>query len=120
MIINPAAMNTAEQFNTQKGLAADQVETARSKKDDKAAEEGSKPDKDKEVQPEELLDTIKALSEDGAYSVRFEMNEEISDMVVQIWDNEKQEMLRQFPAEEIINFRSAFQKATGNIVDTRW
>ncbi len=117
-----AAGITAELFHSRKGLAADQVESARSRveeKAEKAAEEGSKELEESKVQPEELLESIKALAQNGAYSVRFEKNNDIEDVVVQIWDNEAREVLRQFPAEELVAFRSAFNEIIGNFVDTK-
>ena len=71
------------------------------------------------VQPEELLDQIKSLTQDGLYSVRFETGDESSDMVVKIFDNQTQEVIRQIPAEELLNFKATFAELVGNVVDTK-
>lgn len=71
------------------------------------------------IQPEELLDQIKAITEDGLYSVRFEKDESSSELVVKIVDNESQEVIRQIPPEELLNFKATFAELVGNIVDTK-
>lgn len=121
MLVEAAVANSNIEFLTpspNKGLKPEQTEENRKKQDAAKAEE-AKPAAESKVQPEELLDQIKGLTEDGLYSVRFEKNEEISDVVVQIFDNESNEIVRQFPAEEIIKFRSAFKELVGNLVDTK-
>jgi len=70
------------------------------------------------VQPEEILNRIKALSENGLYSVRFESNNETEEMVIKVVDNESGEVLRQIPAEEILGMKSSLSEYRGNIVDT--
>jgi len=70
------------------------------------------------VQPEELLNQIKALTQDGLYSVRFETNES-SELVVQIFDNESKEVIRQIPPEDLLNFKATFNELLGNIVNTK-
>jgi len=71
------------------------------------------------IQPEELLDQIKAITQDGLYSVRFEKDESSSELVVKIVDNESQEVIRQIPPEELLNFKASFAELVGNIVDTK-
>ena len=72
-----------------------------------------------EIQPEELLDQIKSLTEDGLYSVRFEKDDQMDETVVKIFDNKTQEIIRQFPAEELLNFKATFAELVGNLVNTR-
>ncbi len=74
---------------------------------------------DQKIQPEELLDQIKSLTQDGLYSVRFEKDEKISDLVIKIFDNETQEVIRQIPAEELLNFKANFAELVGNLVNTK-
>jgi flagellar protein FlaG len=82
------------------------------------------PDKDKQsasgknVQAEELLSQIKALTENGLYSVRFENDERSKQLVVKIVDSETQEVIRQVPAEELLGMRAALAELQGNLVDT--
>ncbi len=73
----------------------------------------------KNVQAEELLSKIKALTEDGLYSVRFENDERSKELVVKIVDTETQEVIRQVPAEELLGMKAALAELRGNIVDTR-
>jgi len=71
------------------------------------------------IQPEELLDQIKTVTQDGLYSVRFESDNDNSGLIVKIFDNETQEVIRQIPAEELLNFKATFQELIGNVVDTK-
>ncbi len=121
MIVEAAVANNeinflAPQLTTTN--STDQI-TKRRKEQDAAKTEQTKPAEERNIQPEEILDQIKGLTEDGIYSVRFERNDDIADVVVQIFDNESQEVIRQFPAEEIIKFRSSFREMVGNLIDTR-
>jgi flagellar protein FlaG len=73
----------------------------------------------KRIQPEELLDKIKSLTEDGLYSVRFEASElGAGQMVIKIVDQGTDEVIRQMPAEEVLAFRKIIDDLCGNFVDT--
>ena len=72
----------------------------------------------KNVQAEELLSQIKALTENGLYSVRFENDERSKQLVVKIVDNDTQEVIRQVPAEELLGMKAALAELQGNLVDT--
>lgn len=104
--------NTA-QFQLSKG--SDQVSEARKKVDDLAQSERVEK---KQIQPEELLKQIKSLTEDGLFSVRFENDERTSDLVVKIVDRETDEVIRQIPAEEVLEMKAVLEDLRGNIVDT--
>jgi flagellar protein FlaG len=69
-------------------------------------------------QPEELLGKIKALTEDGLYSVRFEADDKTHQLVVKIVDSKTQKVIRQVPAEEMLGLREALTEYQGNFVDT--
>jgi len=115
MNIEAIGSSTAGAAQMQLSKASDQVTEGRKQKDDIVqAEQVAK----QEVQPEELLNQIKALTEDGLYSVRFENDERTSTMVVKIVDRENDEVIRQVPVEEVLNIRAMFQELRGNIVDT--
>lgn len=73
----------------------------------------------KKVAPEEILNKIKELTEDGLYSVRFERNEDARDLVVQVVDRESGEVLRQIPAEEILNLSKRLDDLRGGIINTK-
>lgn len=72
---------------------------------------------DKGVQAEELLSQIKAITEDGLYSVRFEQNDN-ADLIVKIFDQQTRKIVRQIPAEEMLNLQQALEDLRGNIVNT--
>jgi len=71
------------------------------------------------VPPEELLQQIKSLTEEGLYSVRFEKDRVADQLVVKIVDSETDEVIRQLPAEELIALRAALEDLRGNIVNTK-
>lgn len=98
--------------------AAEAIDSARKNKDSITAESQGATDNPK-VQPEELLDQIKSVTQDGLYSVRFEKDDETTDLVVKIFDNETQEVIRQIPAEELLNFKATFADLVGNVVNTK-
>lgn len=70
------------------------------------------------VQAEELLGEIKSLTEDGLYSVRFEKNNDLQELVVKIVDQKTDEVVRQIPPEELINLTKHLRELQGNIVNT--
>lgn len=70
------------------------------------------------LQPEEILNQIKSLTEDGLYSVRFEKNREFNELVVKIVDSETDEVIRQVPAEEILGVKASLEELRGKLVDT--
>lgn len=72
----------------------------------------------KGVQPEEILTQIKALTEDGLYSVRFENNQEFNELIVKVVDNQTDEVIRQVPAEEVLGMKASLAELRGQIVDT--
>ena len=72
----------------------------------------------KKMQTEELLKQIKSLTDDGQYSVRFEKNDDIHEMVVKIVDQKTDKVIRQIPPEELIDLTKRLQELQGNIVDT--
>lgn len=72
----------------------------------------------KDVQPEELIQQIKALTEDGLYSVRFENDAEAKELVVKVVDNKTDEVIRQIPPEELLHLTERLNDLRGNIVNT--
>lgn len=105
-------------FVQQPPKSAELIDSGRKNKESLNAEPQA-PEKNPKIQPEELLDQIKAITQDGLYSVRFEMDKKSSDLVVKIFDNETQEVIRQIPAEELLNFKASFAELVGNLVDTK-
>lgn len=74
---------------------------------------------EKKVAPEQILDKIKALTEGGAHSVRFEMDEATKTLVVKVFDRNTDELIRQLPAEEVLDMAKALQEYRGLFVDAK-
>ena len=70
------------------------------------------------MQPEELLNQIKAITEDGLYSVRFERDSGSEDLIVKIVDSDTDEVVRQIPPEELVNLTKRLNELSGNLVNT--
>lgn len=102
----------------QQAKPAEQIDSQRKNRDSAADKLNVAPESQK-IQPEELLDQIKSITQDGLYSVRFEQDKDIANLVVKIFDNETQEVIRQIPAEELLNFKATFAELIGNLVDTK-
>jgi flagellar protein FlaG len=94
--------------------SADEITRTRQESANRVDSEAAK----KKVQPEEILDQIKALTEDGAYSVRFEMEDKTDQMVVRLVDVESGEMIRQIPPEELLDLTEHLKELRGSLVDT--
>lgn len=112
--MNIPAVNVQNTAQTHLSKASDQLSGLRKKAEDLVQSE--QVDK-KQVQPEELLQQIKSLTEEGLYSVRFE-NDERAGMVVKIVDRENDEVIRQVPVEEVLELKAALEDLRGNIVNT--
>jgi len=86
---------------------------------DQAGEASSVQDeKNTQVQPEELLQSIKSLTDNGVYSVRFEMHKETEDLVINLVDQESGEVIRQIPPDEILGLHKTLADLRGNLVQT--
>lgn len=110
--INPAGSVTPDMTQ-----AAETVERERKQAEAEpiAAPDATAADK---VQSEELLDKIKALTENGTYNVRFEMNNDLNRLVISLIDSETDEVVRQIPPKEILALAEYIREITGNLVDT--
>jgi flagellar protein FlaG len=113
--MNVEAVNLQNLSQVTLSKGSDQVRNAR-----KQVEEQPQSDQleKKQIQPEELLSQIKALTEDGLYSVRFENDSDAGEMVVKIVDNESDEVIRQIPPEELLELTQRLNDLRGNLVDT--
>lgn len=114
--MNVEAINLQNTAQFQLSKSSDQVSEARKKADDLVQSEKAEK---KQVQPEELLRQIKALTENGLYSVRFENDERAEGLVVKIVDQENGDVIRQVPAEEMLNLKETLDNLRGNIVNTQ-
>ena len=73
---------------------------------------------ERHLPPEELLNQIKTITEDGLYSVRFERDTGSDRLVVKITDRETDEVIRQIPSEELLELSRHLEELRGNLVDT--
>lgn len=71
-----------------------------------------------QVQPEELLNKINALTEDGLYTVQFEKDRDHNALVVKVVDSNTHEVIRQIPPQELLDLNQSLDELHGNIVDT--
>ncbi|WP_448872794.1 flagellar protein FlaG [Desulfobulbus propionicus] len=78
----------------------------------------SSSEEESKAQPEELLSQIKALTEDGVYSVRFEQETGSQELIVKIVNQETDEVIRQIPPEELLNLSKHLKELSGSIVNT--
>ncbi|MBW2185933.1 MAG: flagellar protein FlaG [Deltaproteobacteria bacterium] len=116
MNIEAVNMGNIQQQASQK--PSDDVATQRKAKESDGGVVETTTDTSK-IQPEELLSQIKGLTEDGAYSVRFENDDEANQLVVKIVDTETDEVIRQVPAEEVLTLSARLDELRGNIVNTQ-
>jgi len=114
--MNIEALTNAGNSAQTRSQVSDQVDSQRKNKE-KVADTPQASSSEKIVQPEELLSQIKSVTEDGLYSVRFERDDN-AELIVKIFDNETEEVIRQIPAEEILQLRQTLEDLRGNIVDT--
>lgn len=99
---------------------ADAIERGRNqaKRDEPGKDTSRAPEKN-QIQPEELLQNIKALTDNGTYSVRFEMNKDTEELVINLIDRDTGEVIRQIPPEEILGLHKTLKDLSGNLVETQ-
>ena len=112
--INVTGSSLQQQPKAAESIDAGRKELAKGQVDAEKSSQGG----GNSVQPEEILSQIKALTEDGLYSVRFENSQEFHEMVVKVVDNKTDEIIRQFPAEEVLGMRASLAELRGQIVNT--
>jgi len=113
--MNIESINTAAIAPPKANEPIQQVERKREEAKTNPQQEAAKQNK---VQAEELLSEIKSLTNDGAYSVRFEKNDDQQGLIVKIVDQETDEVIRQIPPEELVNLSKHLRELQGSIVDT--
>lgn len=98
----------------EQGKGAEQVDRSR-REASLAAEQPEKAEK--KVAPEEILNKIKDITEDGLYSVRFETDRDTEALVVRVVDRNSGEVKRQLPPEELLELSQRLDEWRGNIID---
>lgn len=79
---------------------------------------GEEKNEDK-VAAEEMLDRIKKLTEDGVYSVRFELDKDVEDVIIKLVDSKSGDLIRQIPPEEILGLSKKLRELRGLMVNTQ-
>ena len=98
--------------------ASEQADTNRKNTTEDPA--NSQPDASKNtLQAAELLKQIKALTENGIYSVQFETDSATGRMVVKVVDSASNKILRQIPPESLLGLDQALTEFAGNFVDKK-
>ncbi len=102
--------------NSQQG-AVDQASDPRRAAE--AAAEKKAVEKAEEARPDSvaLLERINELTEDGAYSVRFEKNRDLNEIVVKVVDSDSGDVIRQIPPEELLGLTKRLNELRGTIVN---
>jgi len=113
--MNIDAVNTTSVVQPRTSEAGAKVDLKRQTAQQEAP---SSAQEESKAQPEELLNQIKAITEDGLYSVRFEQDESSEELVVKIIDSETDEVIRQIPPEELINLSKQLKELSGSIINT--
>jgi flagellar protein FlaG len=73
---------------------------------------------DRRIQSEEILDKIKDLTENGMYSIRFELNKEADKLIINLINKESGEIFRQIPSDELINASIKLRDYRGMIIES--
>ena len=115
--MNIEAINMAVASSRPLDKPAERVEAKQKVKEDIVAQEAQVEKAD--VAPEELLQQIKSLTEEGQYSVQFEHDELANQLVVKVIDRDTDDIIRQVPAEEILELSAMLEDLRGNIVNTK-
>ncbi len=114
--MNVSTLTTAGASPPRPMEPAEQISRQRQDQAEKFAQAGTT--EQKKMQPEELLSQIKSITEDGAYSVRFEKDSDLDELIVKVVDRQTSEVIRQIPPEELVNLSKHLQELRGNIVNT--
>ncbi|MGI6657719.1 MAG: flagellar protein FlaG [Desulfobulbus sp.] len=108
------AINAASPGPPQASEPARQIQRQR----EEERQEPSSSAQEKKMQPEELLQQVKALSQDGMYGIRFERDNKTEALIVKLVDKKTDEVIRQIPPEELLTLSKRLKERSGNVVDT--
>ncbi|MCF8038382.1 MAG: flagellar protein FlaG [Desulfohalobiaceae bacterium] len=116
-ITSVSSLKHLDQVQKQSGHKAEQISRQREQQENMAVARDAKED-EKQVAREEILDKIKEISEEGTYSVRFEKDEQLQELIVKIVDKKTDELIRQVPPEEILGLKKYLSDLRGNLTDS--
>ena len=117
MEITSVASQNLEQMREQGSLKAEQLGWQREQNAEKTAGRDIQKD-EKQVAREEILDKVKEISEEGTYSVRFEKDDKLQELIVKVVDKKTDEVVRQVPPEEILGLKKYLSDLRGNLTDS--
>lgn len=144
MATNSIADNTANsafpEFNTPKANQAatqDQLEEAKANKsvenivveqtkklEEKAAQEKS--EKEQEAELDDAIEVVADFLNVSSRSVNFQLHDESERTVIKVFDNDTQELIKQFPSDEvleiakrIVELREDVGRKTGILLDEK-
>ncbi|BCA79146.1 flagellar protein FlaG [Desulfuromonas sp. AOP6] len=112
MKVESVAVQGMSQFKEREAAEVEKIE--RQNPQDSSSSSGDK----QKVPPEQVLTKIKELTQDGAYSVRFEMDDATQKLIIRLVDPTTGEMIRQIPPEEILGNVKHLKTLRGNLVDS--
>ena len=99
--------------------ASEQIDSTRKNAaSDPASSQADKSKTNASPHAAELLQKIKALTENGTFAVQFETDNNTGKMVVQVVNSQTKEVVRQIPPESLLNLEQALTEYSGNFVDT--
>ncbi len=70
---------------------------------------------DLEEAVEQLNDTVRTFDQ----SLRFELHEETERWMIEVWDRENEEVIKEIPPEDVLNVVAHIQKVLGVLLDQR-
>lgn len=102
-------------------VPAEPTEKAAQGRNDAAAvleKNGEEEKKKTQLNSELFLNKIKELTDNGSYSVRFEMNPSSEQLVIRLVDSDTGDLIRQIPSEELMGLAEQLKNLRGSLLDT--
>jgi flagellar protein FlaG len=120
-MITEATNNVTSTYNQMPPPAPEKVETSRklAQKNPEQVIENAATSAVPAVHPEEILSKIKALAQEGLYSVNFEIDPKTNQLIVKLVDSQTQKVIRQVPAQAMLGLKEAMSSYQGNIIDKK-
>ena len=76
----------------------------------------------RELNPEEMEEMVEQLNETVRafdQSLRFELHEETDRWMIEVWDRENEEVIKEIPPEDVLNVVAHIQNVLGVLLDRR-
>jgi len=123
--ISTVAASTVQQGITQKGEQSQQVQqneqVARTSQTQGVVAEGNREEQEKLAveQLEAAVEKMNELMKDGQRSLSFSVDKDLDEVVVKVLDKETEELIRQIPNEEALQFAKHIEGLVGVIFNER-